>query len=298
MFGIFTSIIFSLSCMANSSIYEDTMFYSKPVNEIELKNIQIEENKSNNSVVFEKTSRKKAKLRLPKHYYDYYNKTTEQNKKIFVKLASLNIFEKVASKKKIGEPYSLLFKEDRSFNLETIAYIPVDYKKAQTVIKDFVKYQEWVLRDINVRRNGQKGKYFIDIKSMRFVQPIKKGPYFRTNVSMNNILKGSYWLNLMIEDKSDNEKDPTLTLRMDKPSKLAKEVVGTFYFIVLPNETNFIIYFSGRTQVNWTIYNFLPLMLVKSEVLERIYTLLENIEYRTSSLKKPSGSSTKLQSSR
>ena len=110
MFGIFTSIIFSLSCMANSSIYEDTMFYSKPVNEIELKNIQIEENKSNNSVVFEKTSRKKAKLRLPKHYYDYYNKTTEQNKKIFVKLASLNVFEKVASKKKIGEPYSLLFK--------------------------------------------------------------------------------------------------------------------------------------------------------------------------------------------
>jgi len=107
---------------------------------------------------------------------------------------------------------------------------------------------------------------------------------------MNTIFKGRYKLDLMIDDQTEDKKSPNFTLRMRSPSKLAKDVRGTFYFVVLPGEPYFLIYFTGKTEVNWTIYNFLPIALVRSEVLERIYTLLENIEYRASSVKRPTGS--------
>lgn len=272
---------------AQTSSFENTMFYSTAVTDIDLKRVTVEEAKDVPYAMFEKTGRKNARLRLSKAYFDYYREAPELNKKILIKLASLGILEKIPEKKKLGDPYSLLYKKNRSFNLETLAYVPVPYEKGIPVIRDFDKYNDWVLRDINVRRDGAKGKYFVDINSMRFVL---NGRFFDTRLSMNTIFKGRYRLDLLIDDQTEDKKSPNFTLKMRSPSKLAKDVRGTFYFVFLPGEPYFLIYFTGKTEVNWTLYNFLPLALVRSEVLERIYTLLENIQYRALSVKKPTGS--------
>ena len=282
---IISLLTISLSvCTAFQSRFENTMFYSTPVQGIDLKNIEVEELKTTSTNVFKKISKKKAKVQLSKPYFNYYKNTTELNKKIIIKMASLGILDNLSLKINRGEPYSMLYKKDRSFNLETLAYVPVKYDLGLSVVKDFAKYNEWALRHINVKRNGSSGKYFIDINSLLFMS---KNKSFYTRVSMNTIFKGKYKMDLLIGDQTDDKISPTLTLKMKEPSKLAKAVEGIFYFIVVPGEPYFLIYFTGKTEVNWAIYNFLPESLVRGEVLERVYTLLENIEYRSTTIKKP-----------
>jgi len=273
-------------CSAVDNVFEGTMFYSVPVKDVNLALVEVNEAKKNTDLLFEKTTKKKARIQLPKSYFEYYKNAPELNKKIIVKLASLGVLNNILTKKKMGEPYSLLYKKDHSFNVETLAYVPVNYERGINVIKDFAKYNEWVLKDINVRRNGEKGKYFVDIDSMAFVE---KGKYFYTRVSMNTIFKGLYSLDLMIDDQTDNKSAPKLILKMRSASNITKAMSGDFYFVVIPGEPYFLIYFSGKSEVNWAIYNFLPLALLRSELLERVYTLLENINYRATSVKKPSG---------
>lgn len=261
--------------------FDSTPFYSIPASDIILKDVEINKNQSENS--FEKKSSKKFILNLTKEYSDIYDKLPEQGKKIVVKLASLNALSKSYRTKKVPEPYSLLYKKNRAFNLETLAIIPMDYKTALAVVRNYASYNDWALKNINIRRNGDKAKYFVDINELIYDA---KNKLFDTRVKMNRIISGNYKLDLLILDSLDDESNPNFTLKMKAPSKLAKDVQGTFHFLVPKGADYFVIYFAGKTEVNWAIYNFLPIPIIRTEVLERVDTLLENIRYKVENSKK------------
>jgi len=224
-----------------------------------------------------------ASRSLPKPLLDYYISTTDLNKKVLIKLEELGSLERFINKKKLDKPYYLLYKKDGSFNLEALTLIPINYKDALPVIKDFSSYNDWALKDINIKRDGEKSSYLIDVNSLNY---IKNSNSFDTRVSMNKIFKGSYKMELIIDDMTADPKDPRLSLRMKEPSKLAKEVYGTFYFLDVPQQPYLFVYFFGKAETNWALYNLLPLPVVRTQVMERVYTLMENIEYRIKSLKK------------
>ena len=256
--------------------FSDTPFYSVAVNDIDLSTIAIEQVQQD-SISFEKKTDKDFSLKIGKDYKDYYNNSSEYNKKILAKLASLGVIKDPLGFK--TTPYSLVYKKDRSFHLETFAVIPLKYKEALPVIKDFGAYNNWVLKDINTKRNGEKGKYFVDILSLDYNSGKK---IFDTRVQMNLLFSGTYKMDLFILDNLDDVKDPNFALKMGGSSPLTKSLKGTFYFIV-PSETQeyCIVYFVGKSEVNWTLYNFLPLAVIQSQVVERIFTFLENIQFRT-----------------
>jgi hypothetical protein len=268
-------LLFSPGSYAGQS-FKDTPFYSVAVNDIDLSTSTVEEG-ANNGIDFEKKGEKSFYLNVGKDYKTYYDKSSDYNKKILAKLASLGVLKNPLEYK--TAPYSLVYKKDRSFNLETFAVIPMKYKDALPVIKDFGAYSSWVLKDINTKRNGEKGSYFVDILSLDYN---KAKQIFDTRVQMNLLFKGVYRMDLFILDNLDDVKDPNFTLKMGGSSPLTKALKGTFYFIV-PSETQdfCVVYFVGRSEVNWTLYTFLPLAVIQSQVVERIFTFLENIQFRT-----------------
>ncbi len=268
-------LLFSPGSYAGQS-FKDTPFYSVAVNDIDLATFTVEQGNSS-GIDFEKKGEKSFYLNVGKNYKTYYDQSSDYNKKILAKLASLGVLSNPLEYK--TAPYSLVYKKDRSFNLETFAVIPMRYKDALPVIKDFGAYSSWVLKDINTKRNGEKGKYFVDILSLDYN---KAKQIFDTKVQMNLLFKGVYRMDLFIFDNLDDVKDPNFTLKMGGSSPLTKALKGTFYFIV-PSETQdfCVVYFVGRSEVNWTLYTFLPIAVIQSQVVERIFTFLENIQFRT-----------------
>ena len=269
-------VLSSLSYAGN--YLKDTPLYSVSVDDIDLSKISVNYDQTKKGVYFEKKSKKEFALTVGTNYKDYFDNANDHNKKVIAKLASLGIMGNPLSFKTTTAVYSLLYKKDRSFNLEAWVVIPMKFKESMSIVRDYASYESWVLKEINNRRYGEKGKYFVDIMSLSYV-PDKK--WFDTKVKMNLLFKGNYKMDLLVLDDLDDVKDPKFTLKMKEPSKLAKDVKGTFYFIVPSgDEPYYIVYFTGKTEVNWALYNFLPLALVQSEVVERVYTLLENIQYK------------------
>jgi hypothetical protein len=268
-------LLFSPGSYAGQS-FKDTPFYSVAVKDIDLSTFTVEQVESS-GIGFEKKGEKSFSLKVGKDYKTYYNNSSDYNKKMLIKLASLGVLKDPLAYR--TAPYSLVYKKDQSFNLETFAVIPMRYNDALPVIKDFGAYSSWVLRDINTKRNGEKGKYFVDILSLDYK---KDKSLFDTRVQMNLLFKGIYRMDLFVIDNLDDVKDPNFALKMGGSSPLTKSLKGTFYFIV-PSETqNFcLVYFVGKSEVNWTLYTFLPLAVIQSQVVERIFTFLENIQFRT-----------------
>jgi hypothetical protein len=64
----------------------------------------------------------------------------------------------------LSEQYTLFYKKNGGFNICTIAIIPRTYKDALPVITDYASYNDWILKDINIRREGEKGKYFFETR--------------------------------------------------------------------------------------------------------------------------------------
>jgi len=258
--------------------FKDTPLYSVAIDNIDLSKFTIEQGKDQDKgISFEKKGEKSFLLKIGQEYKTYYNNSSDYNKKILAKLASLGILKDPLAFK--TTPYSLVYKKDQSFHLETFAVIPMKYKDALPVIKDFGSYSSWVLKDINTKRNGEKGKYFVDIISLDYK---KDKQLFDTRIQMNLIFKGPYRLDLFVSDKLDDMKDPNFSLTMGASTPLTKFLQGTFYFIVPSEAQDFcVVYFVGRSTVSWTLYTFLPLAVIQSQVVERIFTFLENIQFRT-----------------
>jgi hypothetical protein len=275
MFVVLISLLLFSPLSQAAVPFEETPFYSVPVDDIDLSQIKIDyEPKS--GVLFEKKAKKEFALSIGKDYRPYFDNVSDYNKKVVAKLASLGIMKDPMSFK--TTPYSLLYKKDHAYNLETFAVIPMRYKEALKVIKDFANYNNWVLKDVNVRRNGEKGKYFVDVLSLTYL-PDKK--WYDTRVKMNSLFTGNYRLDLLVIDNLDDVKNPNFELRMREPSRLAKDVHGVFYFIVPTEDQPYcLLYFTGRSEVHWVIYKFLPLAVIQTQVMERIHTFLENIQFK------------------
>jgi hypothetical protein len=276
-----------LSASVELETFKASPFYSDPISKIKLSEFSVNADNTNNIPVFKKEGKKKYSLSLNTEQFKYYESLCEEEKKILIKISSLGIYNtKIDDKLQasyLPEQYSLIYKKDSSFNLETIAIIPMTYEGALPIISDYNSYNDWVLKDINKRRDGEKGGYFLDINSLRYFKiknKDKNKEYFATVVSLNTFFSGRYNMNLLISDETDKRPVPSFRLKMEKPSKLAKEVEGVFSFIVLPGFPYFVTCFTGHSKLNWTFYRLLPLRLVKSQVVERIYTLLENIQYK------------------
>lgn len=276
MFIVLISLLLFAPMSYAGQGFKNTPFYSVAVSDIDLSAFTVEQGQKD-GIGFQKQTEKKFSLMVGKDYKDYYNNSSDYNKKILAKLASLGVIQNPLSYK--TTPYSLVYKKDRAFHLETFAVIPLKYKDALPVIKDFGSYRKWVLKDINTKRNGEKGKYFVDILSLDYKKDKK---IFDTHVQMNLLFSGVYKMDLFILDNLDDAKDPNFALKMGGSSPLTKSLKGTFYFIV-PSDTQqyCIVYFVGKSEVNWTLYNFLPIAVIQSQVVERIFTFLENIQFRT-----------------
>ena len=268
---------------AESERFKKTVFYSDPVQNIKLGEITVGENNKGKTPIFKKEGRKKYSLSLGPEQFKYYESLPEEGKKILIKICSLGIYDSNIDPNLRGsyalEQYSLLYKKDSSFNLETIALVPMNYQSALPIIQDYKSYNTWALKDINKRREGKRGGYFLDINSIRYFKILEQG-YFSTIITLKTFFSGSYRMNLIITDGTLDKPVPSFRLKMKEPSKLAKDVDGTFSFIIMPGFPYFVTYFTGRSQLSWTFYRLLPLRLVRSQVVERIYTLLENIQYK------------------
>ena len=258
---------------------KETMFYSTAVSDIDLKRVKIEF-KESAVVSFKRKRRKNVILSLNKSNLNYYNRLSELDRKIFIKLASFEIFP---DGKKLDEPYSHLYKRDGTFHLETVVLIPMKFKDALPIIKNYSSYKDWLIKDINVKREGKKGGYFIDVNSLDYIADKK---LFNIKIEFKVIFKGNYKLNLFLFDHLSDKDIPYFNVKLEEPTKLAKEVEGNFRFIMLPNTSYYVIYFLGKARTHWLIYNFLPDALVKSQVLERIYTILENVQYKVEDIVK------------
>ncbi|MBN1114122.1 MAG: hypothetical protein JXA66_02150 [Oligoflexia bacterium] len=212
-------------------------------------------------------------------YFDYFNRLSDRDKKIFVKLAATDLLK---DEVKLDEPPIIIYKKDGLFKIETYVHIPISFDKALPVFKGFEKYREWVLKGMNIRRTDSKGHYFVDINDMEYI-PAKKR--FRTKVYLRVVFGGNYKLDLCVLDELDSSPVPVLTLQACRSSKLVKEMKGEYRSFVLPGASYFVVYFSGYARVHWALYNFLPMALVKSQVGERVETILENIQYKVEDVK-------------
>jgi len=263
---------------------QDTPFYSIPVNDIDLSSCKVEMGQGS-SIDFEKKGEKAFYLKIGEDYKNYYEHSSDYNKKILVKLASLGVLKDPLAFKTV--PYSLVYKKDHAFNLETFAVIPIKYKDALPVIKEFSVYNTWVLKNINTKRNGDKGKYFVDILSLDYD---KQKRLFDTTVQMNLLYSGYYKMDLFVLDNLEDAQAPNFALKMGGSSPLTKSLIGTFHFIAPSGTQDYcLVYFVGRSEVNWTLYKFLPLAVIRSQVVERIFTFLENIQFRAETEKERLG---------
>jgi hypothetical protein len=196
----------------------------------------------------------------------------------------LGLFKEIRNSNYLSEQYTFLYKKGGGFNIATIAIVPRAYEDALSVVTDYASYNDWVLKDINVRRGGEKGKYFFDVNSLKYSTE-KEQKFLALDVTMTKISKGNFNLKLLIQDSTTVRPVPSFSLKMNEPSGLAKSVEGTFRFIILPGVPYFIVYFTGRAEVSWIYYKFLPLSLIQSQFVERISTMLENIQFKAESVK-------------
>ena len=266
--------------------FEDTQFYTTPVNEIELKQFQVIQDDSLKFPIFKKEKKTEFSISMNKAQLDYYKSLCDTDRSVFIKLASLGIFKDMDDKKYLGEQYSYVYKKNRAFNLETVVIVPLTYREGLPIITDYANYNEWVLRDINTRRNGEKGKYFVDVNSLNYVKGDQ--PFFDTRLTLRVGVTGNYSLDLLILDATKETPVPSFTLKMREASKLAKDVEGTFKFMILPGIPYYVTYFTGKSELTWVLYRFLPLSLVRSQVMERVKTILENIQYKAERTKQQS----------
>ncbi|MCX6111926.1 MAG: hypothetical protein NTY22_01395 [Proteobacteria bacterium] len=283
---IFFISAFILS-LTPANVFDDqtkiTPFYSIAVDEVDLSQVKITVDEGLKYPQFKKENKRRFILSLNKADQDYYNKLSELDKKIFVKLVSLGLFKEIKNKNYLGNQYTLLYKKDAAFNIETVAIIPTDYGSALPVITDYASYNDWALKDINIRRDGEGGKYFFNVNSLKYFTE-KEQKAFELNVTMGK----NFSLKLLLKDYTFLKPVPSFDLKMEEPSSLAKDVKGTFKFMMLPDTPYFIIYFTGKAEVSWIYYKFLPLNLIRGQFVERIYTMLENIQYKSESIKQRS----------
>ena len=282
---IFTA--FLTAGFSSENRFEDTQFYTTPVNEIELKQFQTIQDDNLKFPVFKKTEKNEFSISMNKAQLNYYTSLSDTDKDVLIKLASLGIFKDMENKKYLGEQYSYVYKKNRAFNLETVVIIPLTYKEGLPIVTNYADYDNWVLKDVNIRRNGEKGKYFVDINSLNYIKQDDQ-QMFDARLTLRVGVSGNYRLGLQILDSTKETPVPSFTLKMKEPSKLAKDVEGTFKFIILPGAPYYVTYFTGRSELTWILYRFLPLSLVRSQVMERVTTILENIQYKAERTKQQS----------
>jgi len=219
-------LIFIVSITAifgSENQFENTLFYSTPVNEISLVLVKTIEDNNLKLPVLKKEKKMEFSISLKKEQLAYYNSLLDQDKRIFLKLASLGLFQDLKDKKYLGEQYSYIYKKNGSFNIETVVIVPITYKEAMPIIIDYKSYNDWVLKDINARRDGEKGKYFVDINSLNYFKLGEQG-IFDTRVTLRIGVNGDYKLDLLILDSTDKRPVPSFTLKMKEPSKLTKRL--------------------------------------------------------------------------
>lgn len=180
--------------------------------------------------------------------------------------------------------YTHLYKKNKAFYIETIAIIPASYKNALPVITDYSTYNDWALDDVNIKRNGAKGKYFFDISSLKYFTE-KEKIFFELNIAMNKLSKEKFGLKLQILDSTNiSNAVPSFSLKMNDATKLSKNVEGVFSFVILEGVPYFVTFFTGKAELSWILYEFMPISLIREQFIERIYTILENIQYKTDSI--------------
>lgn len=259
--------------------FEDTVFYSTSISDITIDHFKTIEENSLDIPIFVKNGKKNFSISMNGEQLKYFKALSTNDKQILIKVTSLGLFKNIKEKKNLSQQYSMLYKKDGAFNLETVIIVPISYKEASDIITNYKNYNNWVLKDVNVRRNGEKGKYFVDINSLNYKKD-EKLQWFDTRITLRTGFRGNYKLDLLIYDQTEKGSVPSFTLKMRESSKLAKEIEGTFRFIILPGTPYFITYFTGKAELAWALYRFLPLALVRSQVLERVSTILENIQYK------------------
>jgi len=272
---------------ASENRFEDTQFYTTPVDEIELKQFHVAQDDSLKFPVFKKEGKEDFSISMNKAQLDYYNSISDVDKNVFIKMASLGIFKDIENKKYLGDQYSYVYKKNKAFNLETVVIIPLTYKEGLPIITNYADYDNWVLKDVNVRRHGEKGKYFVDINSLNYIKQDDQ-QIFDARLTLRVGVTGNYRLGLLILDSTKEMPVPSFTLKMKEASKLAKDVEGTFKFVILPGSPYYVTYFTGKSELTWILYRFLPLSLVRTQVLERVSTILENIQYKAERTKQQS----------
>ncbi len=276
-----------LSSVFSNSFEEQralTPFYSIAVEDIDLAKLNITVDEKLKYPKFKKESKNKFSVLLNKAHFDYYNKLPDLDKKVFIKIVSLELFREIRNKNYLSEQYTLLYKRDEAFNIETVAIVPMTYEKALPVITDYNSYNDWILKDINIRREGEKGQYFFEVNSLRYFKE-KEQQFLELKVSMTKFSKGSFTINLLIHDSTKAKPVPSVSLAMNGPSDLTKDLGGTLSFIALPGLPYFVTYFTGRAEVGWIYYKLIPLNLIQSQFVERICTVLENIQYKAELVK-------------
>lgn len=207
----------------------------------------------------------------------YYNKLSTLDKKIYIRLARNGFLKKDAKKDK---PFIFVYKENGTFYMESLAHVDMSLKSALPVIKDFPEYHSWLLKDINTRRGGQGGEYFVEFQKMAYKKDLKGG-FWDFRVKMNSIFGGYYTVAFRLEDKLNEGPVPSFSMILKEASNIAHTMNGHFRFLHLPcDDTFFVGYFYGDTELHWMLYDFLPVKVVNSQVGERIETMLENINYK------------------
>ena len=177
-----------------------------------------------------------------------------------------------------NNPYAKLVKDGGHYRLLGIAKIEMPLAKALPAIRDVATYPEWAWEGINTRRNGNSGKYLVQLKPL-------------TVESEKNLIRVSYHLNRFFKGKrrfgmryitalTGKEGVSTLAMTIAKPTRLVKELSGEIRFFPIEGEEAFYIHFVGRTKVHWAIYYLIPLRFVRIDAEERVLTVLENAAKR------------------
>lgn len=246
---------------------KEASFTNKTINQIYLNKIKV---KKGNKIRFEE---KKQELFLTDNYYNIYkNLKRDEEKKIFIKLSLLNLSK--------DNPYFFLIKDtDNTFYMESAIVVEKDYGKIKKVVKDFKSYENWLLENINVRRNKEDRKFFLTIEKFRYFHTPKM---FLVDVDLRAFFNDSYKLRLNLEENLDLVYFPYFKVKIHKSTNITKDLAGVFYFIDIGGNT--IIYFIGFAKVYWGIYNFIPIGVARTEIKERVETLIENVEKRTNTI--------------
>jgi hypothetical protein len=273
---ILSSLIFSLIFSFN---IKDTPFFKRSIDRIYLNKIKVKDIEDK-ALSFEESSRKRYKLSLNKDYKNLYSKLTEEQKKIFIKLASFKILPDF---KKFKKPYTYIVKNgDNTFYVETFIVINKKFKDIEDTVKDFKNYNLWTLKNINTRKNPSDRRYFLLVKSFDFLQ---KKEFFSSRINLKTSISGNYKIDFKLIKNLDDF-IPSFYLYLEEPTKLAKSAKGEFFFFPVPKKDKTIIYFKGHAKVYWLIYTFLPIGIVETEVGERIETIMKNFKSFTNKKEK------------